>query len=249
MKFYIINKLANKLSIDSSGVDIEKMGEAFKLVEKNFNKKHLDEIMDYCFVFLQNNLDFSSDEKVDSAKNKKINFALVKEKQIFKIKDSNNSKITYEYFAVVHEGKLKTFANKELAEKETLNQSLVSSNETEKKVLNWLENGRVGLSSATMCAHLFPNLINHHRFKDMKDYEGNIEINWPHDTGDFNRCLKFFEYVPEAKNRIEELRCISKEWNNLIDNWNMIESFIKKEDSDSAYELIKSSISKKLKYN
>ncbi len=249
MKFYNIEKLANKLEIESNGIDVEKMGKAFQLVEKKFNKKYLDDIMNYCFVFLNNKIDFSEEEKVDFVKNKNINFALVLEKQIFKLKDTSNEKITYEYYGVIHEGVLKTFADKSTAENEIKIKSLMSNDEVEKKALDWLENGRVGLSSATVCATLFPNLINHHRFKDMKDYDGNIEINWPHDNGDFHRCMKFFEAVPEAKDRLEDLKSLSKEWNNLVNNWKDIESLIKKEDLDASYSLIRKSLDKKLKIN
>ncbi len=247
MKFYNIEKLANNLKVESDGIDVEKMGKAFQLVEKSFNKKYLDDIMNYCFVFLNNKIDFSEEEKVDYVKNKNINFALVLEKQIFKLKDSSNEKITYEYYGVIHEGVLKTFADKLTAENEIKIKGLISNDEVEKKALDWLENGRVGLSSATICATLFPNLINHYRFKDMKDYEGNIEINWPLDNSDFQRCMKFFEAVPEAKDKLFHMKTISKEWNNLVNNWEEIENLIKKEEFDSSYSLIKKSLDKKLK--
>ena len=78
----------------------------------------------------------------------------------------------------------------------------------------------------------------------MKNYDGSIEVNWPHDNGDFNRCMKFFEAVPEAKVRLVELRDLSSEWNNLVSNWQTINDLIKNNKTDESYDLIKQSLGK-----
>lgn len=243
MNFYTVKKLSNNLTIESSSIDVVKMVESFKLVEKKSNKKTVDDLMNYCFVFLEDNVSFSKSEPIEiEFKNKKITFGLIKENQIFKLEDTSNPKITYEYFTIIHEGKLKTFSDKNILIEKIEKSPTLASNSVEEKALEWLNSGRVGLSSATICATLFPNLIKHHRFNNMKNHEGTVEINWPHDNGDFIRCMKFFEEVPEAKEKLEELRTLSSQWNNLVSNWLLIEELIENDKTEESYVLIKKSL-------
>lgn len=75
----------------------------------------------------------------------------------------------------------------------------------------WIGNGHVGASSKTMWNCLIGN-------KDFK-------INHPHDPDDFSRCYKLLEAVPEWKLELQKLKPLSKEWSNLVDNWDRLTEF------------------------
>jgi len=77
------------------------------------------------------------------------------------------------------------------------------------KILKWLLTGRVGCSSKAMAACLV-------------GVDGRNDH--PHDPDDFNRCLLFLKVVPEARGHFDDLKKISKEWSNLIDRWDEIET-------------------------
>jgi len=87
-------------------------------------------------------------------------------------------------------------------------------NKVEKKALNWLSKGDVGLSSMT----IFHHLIGTEKF--------NIDI--PHDPSDFGRCYRLLKEVPEWNNRLHELKSLSKKWSNLIDNWSKLTEMYEK---------------------
>jgi hypothetical protein len=195
------------------------------------------------FVFLEQGYKFKDTSVLAFHKsNKSINFALVKPSIIFEIEDKNNH-----FFAAIHEGKVRIQSNKSDLENILNTKSLTTTNPIEAKALDWLDNGRVGASSATICGTLFPNLRTHHKLVDKVDYDDNFEINWPHDNGDFDRCVKFFEAVPEAKVRINELASLSKEWSGLVANWDKIENLAKEDKREEAYDLIKESLGQKKK--
>jgi hypothetical protein len=84
-------------------------------------------------------------------------------------------------------------------------------NEIEKKAMLWLLNGNVGLSSKTMFNCLIGN-----RF---------FEINHPYDPADFGRCYQLLESVPEWKTELDKLKPLSKEWENLVNNWDKLTEF------------------------
>lgn len=112
------------------------------------------------------------------------------------------------------------------------------------KVLKWLNEEQIGLCSITMCATLFENFKSHYKIVDKLDTNGNVLINWPNDNSDFKRCLKFIEIVPEVKERLVELKHLSPEWSNLVENWNKITSLLNEDQFVEAYALIKLSITK-----
>jgi len=69
------------------------------------------------------------------------------------------------------------------------------------KVLKWLLNGRVGLSSKAMAAHLcgFP-----------------CEGDYPIDPDDFNRCVMFLDAVPEARALLPKMAEVNRYWAALV---------------------------------
>ena len=73
------------------------------------------------------------------------------------------------------------------------------------KAMWWVANGQVGMSSKTMFNCLIGNsdFHNHH----------------PYDPDDFSRCYTLLEAVPEWKRRLHELKKLSGEWCNLVNNW------------------------------
>lgn len=76
---------------------------------------------------------------------------------------------------------------------------------TTKKAMWWLANGETGTSSKTMWNCFMNN--------------ENFPINHPYDPDDFSRCYKLLEVVLEWKKRLHQLKGLSYEWDNLIDNW------------------------------
>ncbi len=86
------------------------------------------------------------------------------------------------------------------------------------KALNWIANGRVGLSSRTMwCC-----------FMGAKDFR----IDYPHDPDDFSRCYKLLQAVPEWKNELHKLKTLSPQWSALIDNWDELTRMYELNDAE-----------------
>ena len=47
-------------------------------------------------------------------------------------------------------------------------------------------------------------------------------VNIPYDPDDFSRCYKLLVAVPEWKLELHKLKPLSKEWSNLVDNWDKL---------------------------
>ncbi|MCJ7616533.1 MAG: hypothetical protein MUO43_08360, partial [Desulfobacterales bacterium] len=58
----------------------------------------------------------------------------------------------------------------------------------------------------------------------------------PHDPSDFNRCVKLLNAVPEYRTRMDEMRAVSPQWDQLVEHWAELEELLK-ESIDSAPEL------------
>lgn len=243
MNFYIIEEIKAGDKITSKGVDITRMGKAFGVLDKKSEKKDMDSIMEFDFIFLESPYSFvNEDNLVFSHTSKSLTFALVKNDVIFELKDKTNV-----YYAALHDGEVRVELNKAELEKILTTKALTSDDPIEAKALNWLDNGRVGASSGTMCAVLFPNLQSHHKLAHNVRDDG-FRISYPHDNSDFDRCMKFLEAVPEARARLPELAKTSPEWEGLVNNWDKIENLMKDEQkSGEAYDLIKESLGQKKK--
>jgi hypothetical protein len=243
MKFYEIEQLKDNTEIKSDGMDLSLMGKVFKILDKKSENKSLDSIMDFNFVFLNKGQGFASDENlVFKHVDKSLKFALVAENTIFQVQDEK-----LVYFCAIYEGQLLVRCDKAVLENRMKLNSIQGADPVEEKALNWLNTGRVGMSSATMCATLFPNLQKHHKIVDTIIYNGKLDIRWPVDNGDFGRCMKFLEAVPEARERLEELKPLSKEWQGLVENWDKIENLINDGKEIDSYSLIKESLGEKKK--
>ena len=78
----------------------------------------------------------------------------------------------------------------------------------EKKIMKWLVDGEVGLSSKTMASIAL-------------GYEDS-ELNWPRDPSDFRRCYLFLSKCIDWRNHkglLDKLASLSKEWRAIRDNW------------------------------
>ncbi len=240
MNFYPIKKIKDNQSQPSSGVDINRMSSAFQIIDKKSNFKTLDSMINSSIVFFEQDYSAKPEDTLFSYTSKKLSFSIVRDGQIFEVSEKNGST----YFCAIHEGCLKSFLNKSELENKISQQSVFSEDPIVKKAIDWLDNGQVGLSSATMCATFFPQLKQHHKLKDLYDYDDLLEVHYPYDNGDFGRCLKFIESVPEIKLRLVELKPLSQEWSNLVDNWTEIESLFNS-DKEASSAIIKQCLKQK----
>lgn len=81
----------------------------------------------------------------------------------------------------------------------------------EKRMMQWLANGNRGSSSNTMF-----EVITGIKCQDY-DYQDH-----PYDQGDFGRCKKLIDLIPELKDGFEKLSKLSKAWKNIIANWDKL---------------------------
>lgn len=82
------------------------------------------------------------------------------------------------------------------------------SKDVQQKAMWWMGCGEKGMSSETMWNCLMGNK--------------NFFVNHPYDPDDFKRCYKLLEAVHEWKNELYKLKALSKEWSNLVDNWDKL---------------------------
>lgn len=88
-------------------------------------------------------------------------------------------------------------------------------------VVNWLAGGERGISSETIVSHIWalPKSRRH-------------GYDHPYDPDDLKRCLKLLAASPETKARFSEMRAVSREWANLVDNWETLERLFLREVGD-----------------
>lgn len=83
--------------------------------------------------------------------------------------------------------------------------------DTKDKIIKWFISGNTGVSSEAIVAQLMNIKLTQSRRGDH-----------PHDGGDFGRCYKLLEAVPEFKLRINEMATRSNEWAALVTHWNVL---------------------------
>lgn len=101
-------------------------------------------------------------------------------------------------FNKLHKDCLKTWTEPEADQKNTVYE----------KAMFWNANGQHGASSKTMW----------NCFMNNKDFR----VNHPYDPDDFSRCYKLLVMVPEWKNELDKLKTLSKPWENLVNNWDVL---------------------------
>ena len=87
-----------------------------------------------------------------------------------------------------------------------------------KRIVDWLINGAVGLSSQQIVEAMID--------MPLTDPHGCH----PHDPDDFNRCLLLLENFPEWRPRLGEMKVVSPEWAILADHWDELEAMFLDED-------------------
>lgn len=78
----------------------------------------------------------------------------------------------------------------------------------------WLAQGERGLSSEAMFQHLTGFDANRKRSLSHTAY--------PHDAADFRRCRLLLEQVPELTPRLGEMASLSREWAQLVKQWDCL---------------------------
>lgn len=80
----------------------------------------------------------------------------------------------------------------------------------QQKTINWLANGKTGVSSKTMAFWL--------AFSIKMD-----DAYHPLDPADLDRCLMLLDQVPELRPHLSQMRLLGPYWDALVTNWECIE--------------------------
>ena len=128
------------------------------------------------------------------------------------------------------------FVSKNLDEvitfKDTKNRMVKRLGKDEQDALAWLDNGEKGVSSLSICYTLFPNLRKHNSFSG-------TALKHPSDVEAAMRCVGFFEDVPDALVRIDEMRELSSQWNYVVNHWDVITKAVKDKNTELLIETLK----------
>jgi len=84
-----------------------------------------------------------------------------------------------------------------------------------KDIIDWFANGETGLSSSAMAAAVAGITPKRPLF--------------PLDPADLRRCVWFLEAVPQARRHLNKVRKLGPVWNDLIDNWQELETLLREE--------------------
>jgi hypothetical protein len=89
------------------------------------------------------------------------------------------------------------------------------SDNTETRALRWALGRHVGESSKTMAAAMmgFPNDAAH-----------------PWDVGDFWRCVRLLNAVPEWRQSLDKMKTVSPYWAVLVEHWSELEAMLGRDD-------------------
>ncbi len=80
-------------------------------------------------------------------------------------------------------------------------------------LMEWLANGRRGISSNAIVTHLTG-------INSMAGWGSSW--NHPHDPADLWRCRKLLEQVPSLKDRLPEMSTLSPQWAALVSKWDQL---------------------------
>lgn len=92
-------------------------------------------------------------------------------------------------------------------------------------VLKWALTGKTGSSSKCMAAHLTGN---------------ECDGNYPHDGGDFGRCVGLLTAVPQLRLLLPKMAEVNRYWAALVNEWDKIEALTG--DSEKQYKAIQNVI-------
>lgn len=91
------------------------------------------------------------------------------------------------------------------------------------RLTRWTLSGETGASSKCMAS-----VLSGGKPKGFGSY--------PHDGGDFGRCMGLLDAVPEFRDRLGEMRAVNQYWAAIIDAWDEIEAAWRKGD---CYDVIR----------
>lgn len=106
----------------------------------------------------------------------------------------------------------------------------MNQNEFIYAIMEWVANGETGASSCTIAYTVLDVPFDRTRH--------------PLDPADLRRCVELLDQIPEIRKHMDKLRDVSPIWNDLIDNWNDLETMLKIEmktgnNAPGTYELMK----------
>lgn len=234
MEFYEIKNLKQEKN-SPTGLGISIFSKLLENISENTVLKTMDSIGFYNVVILgegsfsEDNPDLYYKGQIKERK-QVIPYCLVTTGKEFNLKHKDES-----YSATIVNGNLLVSSSGLLSSlvKEELDKFKDLTVE-ETSVLNWLESGKTGLSSLTLCSALYPKFNNiHNKLK-------NLSENVPHDIQDFKRIQSFLKEVPQAQSRLADAKQINSTWSALVDNWSILEEKANAKDSESVYQILKS---------
>lgn len=83
----------------------------------------------------------------------------------------------------------------------------------DKRALQWVVSGDTGISSKAIWAHM-----------QGIGPEKRWPWTWPSDPSDFGRCHRLLKFIPEWRDRIEEMGQYGPEWKALVEHWAELEA-------------------------
>ena len=132
--------------------------------------------------------------------------SIIRNENLFCEKCGGEYKITYPIGIDEMSKTMKVFAGIHKDCEQTWTEPKPDQTESIKEKANfWMANGEHGMSSKSMWFFFMGVCDN--------------RISYPYDPDDFSRCYKLLEMVPEWKIRLPELKTLSRQWSNLVDNW------------------------------
>lgn len=82
----------------------------------------------------------------------------------------------------------------------------------ERRAEKWLCHGMTNIASETLCKHLTGRGV-----------ILRAEYNHPRNPAELGRCIRFLDFVPQARQSLSKMRAVSPAWDAVIGKWGMLE--------------------------
>jgi len=90
-----------------------------------------------------------------------------------------------------------------------------ASRDVRRRAVDWLSGHDTGRSSKAMCRFFLTGRV--------------MANDYPYDVGDFGRCVRLLQCVPEWRSRIGELAALGPVWGAIAANWEWLETLYEEE--------------------